>query len=455
MSDASPVASPARTERPPGPRGLPWVGSLPGFAHDPLGFMTDAQARHGDVSSFDIAGETLYLFAHPDDIEAILVRHWRSLHKDKIYEELRALLGNGLVTNEDEPWKRQRALAAPSFQPKHLRTYADAMIRLSEAHGASLGDGETRDVHADMMRLTMDIVLTTVFGSDATLDGETVARSIDTFLIEGFVPEAHGWRVMLPKWVPTPGRRKVADAIATLDAEINRVIDRRRASADVGDDLLGRLLAAQDESGAGMSDQQLRDEVVTLFVAGHETTALALTYTWILLSRNPDIRARVEAEVDEVLGDRPATLADMERLEFTRAVLDESMRVYPPVWAVGREAMADIEVNGQVVPKGTQLLMSPWVTQRDPRWFADPLTFKPDRWLDGLAQRLPRFAYFPFGGGPRVCIGNHFAVMEGVLALASLARHVRYECADSRLDLIPSVTLRPSHPIPVRVTRRR
>jgi len=442
--------------RPAGPREWPLLGSLPSFGRDPLGFLVAQHRAYGDTVAFTLGSRRMWLLADPEDIEDLLVKNWRSFHKDRVYEELKAMVGTGLVTSEDELWKRQRRMAAPSFQPRQIRAYAEAMVVQAEALAAGLTDGEVRDIHGDMMHVTMKIVLETLFGSDADLDYDLVTGSIETFMVEGFSEEVHGVRALVPGWVPTPGRARVRRAIQALDDALMPFIQQRRASGEARDDLLGRLLAAADEDGSQMSNRQLRDEVVTVFVAGHETTALALTYAWILLSEHPEARARLEAEVDDVVGDREVTLDDLANLPFGQAVLQESMRLYPPAWTVGREAVEDVQIGRWHIEKGDQVIASPYVNHRDPRWFEVPDTFRPERWLDGLEKRLPRFAYFPFGGGPRVCIGHHFAMMEARLLLATLARHASFAwTGEPALELIPSVTLRPKHPVRVRVTRRR
>ncbi len=440
----------------PGPSGWPLIGVLPGFARDALGFLEEVRAQHGPLTTFRFGRFQMWLVTEPADVEALLVRSARSLHKDHMYEALKPLLGQGLVTSEDDLWRRQRKLAAPSFQPRQIRGYAATMVERAEAFAAALPDGAERDLRHEMMALTMDIVLETLFGSGGDLDRAAITESIETFMVDGFAVESQGWRAILPAWVPTPGRARVTRAIARLDAEMLPLIEARRASGEERDDLLGRLLTARDEDGSSMSDRQVRDEVVTLFVAGHETTALALLFSFILLSEHPAARERLEAEVDAVLGDRPPRLEDLEHLPFCAAVVHEAMRLYPPAWVIAREAMEDIEIGGHVMRRGDQIMVAPWLSHRDPRYFPEPLAFEPERWLGDLEKRLPRMAYLPFGGGPRVCIGNHFALMEIRLVLAALTRRLRFDWSGAPpLTLAPSVTLRTRDPIRVHVHRRR
>ena len=266
-----------------------------------------------------------------------------------------------------------------------------------------------------------------------------------------------GWAALLPWWqrLPTPGNRRFRRAKAEIDAVMYDTIARRRAGEKAGDDLLSRLLAARDEDGSRMSDRQLRDELVTLFLAGHETTALALSYSFYLLAQHPDAEARLAAELDEVLQGKPPTAADVPRLRSTEWVIKESMRLYPPATSIGREAVCDTEIGGYFVPKGAQVSPVQWVVHRDARWFDDPEAFKPERWDNDLARRLPRCAYFPFGDGPRVCIGNQFAIMEAVLVLATVAQRYRLALAPGfQLELLPSVTLRPKHGVSMVIQER-
>lgn len=428
----------------PGPSGWPIVGDLAAFGRDPLGYCEGLAARWGDVAHFKVVDHDLWLLSHPDDIEQVLVRDARSMHKDQIYELLVPALGRGLVTAEDDLWKRHRKLLAPLFTPKRVDAWATVMVRC--AREAALRFPATLDAHREMMALTQRIVLETLFGADLDVDTTAVGHALDG-VMEGFVSEAQGIHRVLPGWLPTPLRRRTSRAVAALDETVYALI-RARRGATQGDDLLSLLLAASDEAG-GLSDREVRDEAVTSFVAGHETTALALTWTFVLLAENPAAWGPLMAEVSQVLGARDATAADHPHLPYTTGVIKESMRLLPPVWGFGRQAQADVTVRGQLVPAGHNLLVVPWVTQRDPRWFPEPLVFRPERWLDAaFVAGLPRMAWFPFGGGPRVCIGQHFAMMEAVLCLATIAQRGRLEPTGPRPALLPSITLRPVGDVP-------
>jgi cytochrome P450 len=304
-----------------------------------------------------------------------------------------------------------------------------------------------------MMHLTLDIVARTLFDANvAGSEARAVGGALETAM--KYLMSPITW-TGLRRWLPSLGTWKFNRAIRQLDRILYGIIRERRREGRVADDLLSRLLTARGEDGSQMTDEQLRDELMTLFLAGHETTALALSYSFYLLSQHPEAEARLTAEVDEVLEDRPPTIADVPRLRYTEWVVKESMRLYPPAWAIGREPRKDCEIGGFFTPKGTQIMMNQWVVHRDPRWFEEPLTFQPQRWDNDLARRLPRCAYFPFGDGPRICIGNQFAMMETVLVLATVMQRYRLTTApDYTLQVIPSITLRPRGGIPMIVHER-
>jgi cytochrome P450 len=323
------------------------------------------------------------------------------------------------------------------------------MVEQAEGMLRSWRDGEVRDPHHDLMRLTLGIVARTLFDAEIVGDAEVVGESLAIVMNHFMTPTR--WFPQIDR-LPLPASRRYWDAIHRIDEIIYRIIrEHREGSRDPGD-LVSRLLAARDDDGRGMTDRQLRDEVVTLVLAGHETTALSLFFTFYLLDRWPDARGRLEAELRGVLGERPPTAADVPRLKYTEWVVRESMRLYPPAWGIGRQALVDCEVGGYHAPRGTQFLICQWLVHRDARWFDQPEVFRPERWDHELIKRLPRCAYFPFGDGPRICIGNHFAMMEAVLILATIARQFRLSIEPGQtLELLPSITLRPRHGLPMRV----
>ena len=430
-------------ERPPGPTNYPFLGAGLSFQTDPLARFVEYLRDHGDIVWYRIGGaEDIFVLGWPDDIASVLVGEHQSYMKDALTHELSRFLGRGLLTSEGRFWRRQRRIAAPSFTRRHIERFADTMVERTVARMQDVPAGE-RDVHADMMALTLDILLNTLFGDAEIPDPRTVAPVVET-MMEHFQHIYLTWRRLLPRSIFVESERKMDQAIESLDEILYGLLAARRASRSEGDDLLGRLIAARDEDGSGMTDDQLRDEVATIFLAGHETTALALSYTLLLLAEHPAVQGRLQDELASVLGERDPTLHDLEKLPYLDAVLRESMRLYPPAYVIGREALHDVTIGGFIIPRRSQVLIPQWAIHRDDRWFDDPQAFRPERWLDGLAERLPRFAYFPFGGGPRICVGNHFAMLEALLALAVLVRRFSFDPDPSfDLQLMPSVTLRP------------
>ena len=434
-------------------RGLPGLGSLIPFARDPLQFLSDARAAHGPRVHFRLVQHNVLFLDDPHDVELCLVKQAARLHKDALYEMLRPAMGNGLVTSEDDQWRRNRKLAAPSFTARHITSYGEAMVRCTRAATDRLANESSIELQHEMLLLTRDIALATLFGDDLDVDASPVAEALEVAMAH-FISEVQGIHRVLPYWLPTPSRRRMRRAIGALDDTVYRLIAARKA-AGLGDDLLSRLIAAREDDGSGFTETELRDEVATAFLAGHETTALALTYTHHLLRQHPEVRQRMLAEITDVVGDRDPTSDDVSALPYTQAVIQESMRVIPPVCWVGREVKEPIALPDLEVPVGWQLLFATWTMHRNAEWFEDPLAFKPERWLDAdWAAQLPRLAYYPFGAGPRVCIGKHFAMLEAVLVLVALMQRVWLEPVEPLPRLLPSVTLRPSAPMPARVNHR-
>jgi cytochrome P450 len=426
--------------RTPPTKGHWFVGAAVFLRRDPLELLTKWAREDGDVVRVRFGPLDYHLLFHPADIEYVLRTNHRNFRKDRGTRMLSVVLGQGLVTSDGDLWRRQRQLAQPAFQLDSVQKYGAVMVDSTQRLLGEWRPGQTRNVHADMMRLTLEIVAQTLFGASVSEQAQQVGRAMDVLMRFWAGPGGifSWWR-----WLPTPGTFRFRRVLRQLDAIILGTIARRRAGGGP-DDLLSRLLSACDEDGSGMSDRQLRDELVTLFLAGHETTAVALTFCFYLLSQHPDVEVRLAAELEEVLHGRAPTAADLPRLRYTEWVVKEAMRLYPPVPSIGREALADCEVGGYRLPRGTQISAVQWVVHRDPRWYDEPEAFKPERWDNDLARRLPRCAYFPFGDGPRVCIGSHFAMMEAVLILATVASRYRLALAPGQtLALLPSVTLRP------------
>jgi cytochrome P450 len=437
-----------KTALPPGPTGTFLGGSLRAFNEQRLDFFLRVAREYGDLASFRFGPRRMFLASHPDLIEQVLVTDAKHYIKHFGARNYKPVLGNGLVTSEGDFWLRQRRLAQPAFLKNRVLSYAPVMSDLTRAMLAKWRTGMAVNVHAEFSGLTSGIALKTLFGLDDAGDREEFVASLR--LAFDLLSERFRDLIKIPLWLPTPRNRRTKRAIAHLYRVVDGFIAAGRARKEAGDDLLSRLVAARDDDGAGMTESQLRDEAMTLYLAGHETTALTLTWSWYLLATHPEVEAKLVAEWAGVLGGRPPSPDDLTKLPYTDAVLAEAMRVYPPVYLIGREATRDLELGGYRVPKGTTIFMCQWVSHRDPRHFGpDPEAFRPERWLDGLARRIPKYAYYPFGGGPRVCVGNTFALMEAAILLATVGQHYRFTLDPGAvIDLSPQITLLPTYGIP-------
>ncbi|MGH9592315.1 MAG: cytochrome P450, partial [Bryobacteraceae bacterium] len=426
---------------PPGPKGRPLIGVLTEFRKDPPGFLAKNAIEFGDVVYIPVGRQRIYYVGHPDAVRDILVTNQSKFKKSRMLERARILLGDGLLTSEGEHHKRQRRLMQPAFHRDRLAGYGATMAQRADAAQARWQGSQPFDVAQEMMRLTLDIVGRTLFSSDVDSEADEIGAALNQVfgLFEVILMPFSEWLEKLP----LPSVRRFHRARARLDRTIYRLIAERRANPHDTGDLLSMLLLAQDEeSHAGMTDMQVRDEALTLFLAGHETTANALTWTWYLLSQNPEAEAAFHAELGRVLAGRLPTVADLPQLRYTESVLAESLRLYPPAWGIGRRALEDYSLGGYVIPKSSVVLTSPYVVHRDSRWFPEPLAFRPERWLTEDTAR-PKFAYFPFGGGTRVCIGERFAWMEGILVLATIGQRWRLSLEPGhRVETHARITLR-------------
>jgi len=438
---------------PPGPPESFLLGHTLPYLRDEIGYLTNVVREYGELVRLRLGNLPTYIVVNPEHIEYVLRTHADNFMKDELTRWLIPLVGQGLLTSEGELWRRQRRLIRPAFQLQEIQSYAAVMVEHTERMLATWHDGQVCNVHEDMMRLTLGIVAKTLFDAELESEAKIVSESIETVMNYFMSPMRwFGIREILP----LPSTLRYRRAIHRIDDIIYGFIRRRRDSGHDPRDLLSHLLAARDEQGGeGMTDRQLRDEAVTLLLAGHETTALALSYAFYLVARSPEADRRLAAELDQVLGSRAPRAADVPNLRYTEWVVRETMRLYPPAWGIGRQALADCEIGGYSVPKGTQLFLVIWLVHRDGRWFPDPETFRPERWDHDLIKRLPRCAYFPFGDGARICIGNHFAMMEAVLLLATIAQkyHLTLEPGQT-LELVPSITLRPRHGLHMRLHAR-
>ncbi len=431
--------------RPPGPASRYPFQFAVAIARRRLDFLVDLQRTYGDVVRFDIGPQPVFLISDPDGIRDVLVTHAKQFHKGRGLERAKVILGEGLLTSEEEFHLRQRRLAQPAFHRARIAAYGETMASYAERRSATWRDGKELDVSTEMAAYTLAVVGKTLFDADiegeAPEIGEALTAALDTF---NFTMLPFGELLLR---LPMPATLRFRRGRARLDETIYRLIaERRRANDDRGD-LLSMLLLAHDTEGdgSGMSDLQLRDEVITLLLAGHETTANVLAWTFYLLSQNPEAESRLHAELD-ALGTAPLGADDVARLPYTRAVMAESMRLYPPAYLIGRRALGEYKIGSYVVPPRSLVLVSQWIVHRDPRWWPDAESFRPERWLPGgsaLDAARPKFSYFPFGAGTRVCIGEQFAWMEGILALATFARRWRLRLvAGHRVVTQPIITLR-------------
>lgn len=423
---------------------------------DPLPFLEKMFRNYGDVVRMRILNLRVYAVAHPEGIKHVLQDNHRNYRKSFDYKILARLLGQGLVTSEGSLWLKQRRLMQPTFHRQKITGFgalmADCTLQMLERWREGAERREVFDVTTEMMRLTLQIVGRALLSMDLTAQADLIGRNM-TIANERF--GEMGLSAFAP-WLPTPGNLRFRNAAAVLRKIVLQIIaERRRDGRDYGD-LLSMLLAVRDEeTGEGMDDEQLRDEVLTLILAGHETTATALSWTWYLLSQNPETERKLHAELDVRLGGRAASVADLPNLPYTGMVIDEAMRLYPPVWAVGRQAIAEDQIMGYCVPKGSNLLLSQWLAHRHPAFWDEPERFEPERFSTGRAAGRPRYAFFPFGGGPRMCIGNLFALTEAQIVLATVAQKYRLRVpANHPVEPLPLVTLRSRHGINVTLERR-
>jgi cytochrome P450 len=437
---------------PPGPAGYPLLGLVPQAAR--LGMpelLRTSWEKYGDLVRLRLPGRTMFLLAHPDQVKHVLADNRANYYKGATYDNFRLLAGNGLVTSEGDFWKRQRRLAAPAFHASAIAALGEIMTGATSELLAQW-DREPRarfDLHHAMTNLTLRIVGESLFGQDIGADSELSTPAFSVALRA--VVERGNAFVSLPLAIPTPGNVRLRRALRTLDALVHGVIERYRRGDSRGGQLLSMLMNATDEeTGERMDDRQLRDEVITMYLAGHETTALALTWTWHLLGHNPEAEAELQAELATVLGGRVPTIADLPNLRYTRMVLEESMRLYSPTWTIARDVREDDQIDGYRIPAGSVVMLSQYVTHRRPDFWPQPERFDPRRFEPEAVKQRHRFAYFPFSSGPRVCIGNTFTLVEGTLILATVCQRYRIRPVPGhRVVAEAQITYRPKGGLPV------
>jgi cytochrome P450 len=425
------------------------MGMALNLRRDPLGGMRQMASDYGDIVRFYVMMQERILLNRPDLINQVLVIQQGKFHKSELTRRItRRMLGQGLLISEGDFWRRQRRLAQPAFHRSRTNDYAATMLDIAQAHIGDWRDGEQRNIAQEMTALTLDIAVRTLFGT--TLPGE--ARQVGhamTFLMR-YSLRRNRLPFRIPENWPTPANRRAGRELEFIDSLVYRIISERRAEGNSSDhnDLLALLMGAMDEDGSQMTPQQLHDETMTLFLAGHETTAQMLGWTWYALSQNPVVEARLHQELHGVLGGRPPGAADFPRLPYLQAVMSEVLRLYPPAYVLARETVEPCEIAGYRLRVGSTVVLSQWITHRDPRYYDDPEVFRPERWLDGLADRLPPGAYFPFGDGPRRCIGQGFALLEAAIVTATIAQKFSFRMVPGHTVVPePLVTLRPRHGI--------
>ncbi len=444
--------------RPPGPGPAATLAMLPGLARDPLTTMRGLAQRYGDLVHVPLGTMRIYLLSHPDQVKHVLQDNYPRYRKSSIYHEFSMLLGDGqLTTNDVDYWRRQRRLLRPTFTPAATERFVgeisgsvDVMLADWQRHG-----GGPLDVYPEFTRLLLRMTGRILFGIDLSTDAPQVTHAMTTAF--DLIMKRVNAPVKLPRDLRTPARRRVYRAVGALDDLVLRLIAQRRAAGVDGDtDLLGALVAARDADGNAMTDENLRDEIKTLLVAGHESPANALAWACYLLATHPEAAERLAAELDTVLGDRPPTFADLGRLPYCRMVLEETMRLYPPAWVVERTPLVDDEIDGYTIRAGARLTMFMYEIHRRPDFWPDPDRFEPDRFTEENSAGRHRYALFPFSGGPRICLGRDLAMVEMMFALAMVAQRFRMTVEpDHPVAALASVNLRPRYGIKLRISPRR
>ncbi len=436
--------------------GFPFLGNLPEFAHNPIQFIARLQKEHGDVAAFSLMGSKSVLISNPEDIERVLLETGKrySNGKQGASSALQPILGNGLVMSEGDFWKRQRKLVAPAFHHQSIKQYADQIVAYGQDMTKTWQNGAVQDIHQDMMALTQRIIMKVLFDVDVRDNASEASKAFNA-MMQAMGTQMTGPEAILPSFIPTRSRTAMKDGVAYINGLLTEIIEKRRADGSTKRDLLAMLMDARDDEGQPMSMDQLLDEVRTLYLAGHETTATTLSWAWLLLSRNPDRYAKLENEIEQVLNGRTPTADDVQQLAYCNAVIKEALRCYPVAWITRRVALEDVEIGGYQIAKDTAVYLSPWIVHHDARWYAEPETFMPERWLKNKAELPSREAYIPFGGGPRICIGNGFAMMETVLILATILQHYHVSVSPEHpIELEVAGTLRPKSGLPVTITAR-
>ena len=426
---------------PPGPKGIPVLGHALSLSHGALEFLRQCALDYGDLVALRFFGKPILFVNHPDDVARVLATNHRNVIKGIARRSDQILLDTGVSLSEGDAWRRERRLIQPAFHRERVARYGERMTGRIDQMVEGWRGGEILDVCVEMRALTLAIVSETLLGLDVRDEAADLPAAL-ALALNCREARARSLDLLLPPCLPMPLNLRMRHARRRIDDIVQRAIDRRRTAGDDRDDLFSMLLEARDEDGRVMPDRQVRNEVVTILVGGHETVADLLVWSWYLLTQSPEVEARLFAELDAALGGRAPDVSDLPRLPYTGMIVSEVLRLYPPASILTREVTADFDIGGYRVARGTEIVISPWVLHRNPRYFANPEAFEPDRWADGLASRVPRYAYIPFGGGPRLCIGKSFATLEAILVLATVAQRFRLELLPGHLvvpDAIPTL----------------
>lgn len=452
---SKPPETPSRQA--PGPRGRRLVGVLPDVKRDPIHYLIKTAQDYGDVVCLPVGPTKVYMLTSPRHVGHVLQHNHKNYRKSDFYKKVQPVLGLGMITSDGDLWRSQRQLTQPAFRRERIMALGEIMLeRTNEAVArwqGPAGRHEPIDVSFEMMQLSLEIIVRAIFSRDIGSDADTIVDCVTTMLAEA---ERRVWSLYdIPLAVPTPNNRRVSAALKTLNEIILRLIAERRSEAEEQNDLLSFLLSARTEDGQPWSDQQLLDQVKTLIVAGHETSGSALASTWYLLSRHPQVRERLESEIGQVVGDRPVAVSDLPNLTYTKMVIQEAMRIYPPAWTISRAAIEDDVVGGYKIPAGATVMLSPFLVHRNPKYWPNPEGFDPDRFDPSNKDAIADFSYLPFGGGARKCIAEHFAMMEMVLAVATIAQRYRLDLVPGRrIEPMPMISMRLGPSVPMMLEER-
>jgi cytochrome P450 len=438
---------------PPGPDGVPILGNAIDYVRKPFEFREECAEKYGGVIYTEAGRKPMYMVTDPKCIEEVLVTKNEKFKKPGLMQNrLNKVFGDGLLLSEGDFWRRNREVAQPAFYRDRVTDYMETIVSHAEETADKWESGETYDVAHEMERLAVEILVDALFDQKIDFEESAIGDAVHS-ISEKYDPTNPSWYV--PNWMPTPVNRQYNAAVEALEAEVDQIIRRRERRDDAPEDLLTLLLEARDDEDHQMDEKLVHDEVNTILLGGSGPMGLALTYSWYLLSQNPEKREKLTDELDEVLGGESLTMKHVPELEYTQWVLKESMRLYPPVWTLGREPVEDVEVGGYTVPEGAAVNLTPWSVHRDSTYYDDPEAFRPERWAEEEAGRRPDYSYFPFGGGPRQCIGKHFAMLQGRLVLATLAQRYELELvSDDELDLKISTIIEPKDGVEMIVEER-